>query len=80
VDSGGSRDATRRFAATRSDRWGAVRSLAAARRERWAAAVCRRLAAARRERWDTTVSRRAVRVVPRGCRVGDGDGDTRADW
>jgi hypothetical protein len=35
--------------------------------------------AARRKWWGTIVSRRATRVVPRGCRVGGGDGDTAAD-
>jgi hypothetical protein len=89
VHSGRSVDAARRLAAARSDRWGAARSLTVATRERWAAVVSKRLAAARRERWGTTVSRRlaaarrerrAARVVPRGCRVGGGDGDTAADW
>jgi hypothetical protein len=79
MDSGGSRDAARRLAAARSDRWGAPRSLAVARHKRWAATVSRRLTAARCERWGTTVSRRAARVIPRGCRVGGGDGDTPAD-
>jgi hypothetical protein len=84
-----SRDAARRLAAARSDRWGAGRSLAAARHERSTVVVSRRLAVARRERWGTTVSRRlaaarrewrAARVVPRACRVVGGDGDTAADW
>jgi hypothetical protein len=79
VDSGGSKDTARRLATTRSDRRGTTRSLAAARRERWAAFISRRLVAARRERWGTTVSKRAARVVPRGCRVGGGDGDTATD-
>jgi hypothetical protein len=79
VDSGGSRDTARRLAAARSERWGAARRLAAAKHERWAVAISRRLAAARRERWGTTVSRRVARVVPRGCRVGGGDGDTATD-
>jgi hypothetical protein len=79
---------TRRLAAARSDRWGAARSLAAARRERWAADVSRWLAAAWRERWDTAVfrrlkagrcERRAARVVPRGCTVDGGGGNTAAD-
>ena len=63
MDSGGSRDAARRLPVARSDRWGTAWSLAAARRERWGAAV----------------SRRVARVVPRGCRVGGGDGDTVVD-
>jgi hypothetical protein len=63
MDLGGSRDAARRLAAARSERWGAARSLAVARRERWAATVSKRLAAARHEWWGTTVSRRAARVI-----------------
>jgi hypothetical protein len=63
---------TRRLAAARSDRWGAARSLAAARRERWDTVVFRRLKAGRRER-------RAARVVPRGCTVDGGGGNTAAD-
>jgi hypothetical protein len=55
VDSGGSRDTTRRLPVARSDRWATTWSVAAARRERWA--VSRRHAAVRRERWGTTVSR-----------------------
>jgi hypothetical protein len=39
VHSVGSRDATRRLAAARSDRWGTARSLTAVRLERWAARV-----------------------------------------
>jgi hypothetical protein len=54
VDSGGSRDASRRLPVARSDRWATAWSLAAARGERWA--VSRRLAATRGERWGTTVS------------------------
>jgi hypothetical protein len=78
-----SRDAARRLVAARSNRWGVAKSLAAARSERWAPVFSKRLAAARRKRWGTTVSThewRAGRVVPRGCRVGGGDGDTAADW
>jgi hypothetical protein len=75
VDSRRSKDAARRLPAARSERWGAARSLAAARHERWVASVSRRLVAARRERWGITVFRRAARVVPRGCRVGGGNGD-----
>jgi hypothetical protein len=63
VDTGGSRDTTRRLAAARREQWYATRRVAAARRERWGAAV----------------SRRVARVVPRGCRVGGGDADTVAD-
>jgi hypothetical protein len=80
VDSRGSRDAARRLVAARSEWWGVARRLVAARSERWAATVSRRLAAASRERWGTTVSRRAASVIPRGCRVGSGDGDTTSDY
>jgi hypothetical protein len=54
------------------------RSLATTRSERWDAA--RRVAAARRERWGATISRRVARVVPRGCKVGGGDGDTTTHY
>jgi hypothetical protein len=63
VDTGGSRDTTRRLAAARRDQWYATRRVAAARRERWGAAV----------------SRRVARVVPRGCGGGDGDTQLTAD-
>jgi hypothetical protein len=66
VDSGGSRDATRRLPVSRSDRWATSWSFAVARRERWA--VSRRFAAARGERWGTTVSRRLA--APRRERWG----------
>jgi hypothetical protein len=88
VHSGGSGDAARRLPTAKSDRWGAARSLVAARCERWATVISRRLAAAWHEWWCTTVSRRlatgrherrAARVVPRGCRVDGGGGDTAAD-
>jgi hypothetical protein len=58
VDSGGSRDVSRRLPVAKSDRCGTSWSLAATRRERWAAVVSRRLTAARYERWGTIVSRR----------------------
>jgi hypothetical protein len=80
VDSGGRKDAARRLAAAKSDRWGATRSPKAARRKRWAAVVSRRLTVARRERWGTTVSGKAARVIPQGCRVGGGNGYTTTDW
>jgi hypothetical protein len=41
--------------------------------------AARRVAATRRERWGAAVSRRVARVVPRGCRVDDGNGDTADD-
>jgi hypothetical protein len=63
VDTGGSRDIARWLTAARSEWWDAARRLAASRRERWGAAISRRVA------W----------VVPRGCRVGGGDGDTTTD-
>jgi hypothetical protein len=44
VDIRGSKDAVRRLAATRSERWDAARRVAAARCERWGAAVSRRVA------------------------------------
>jgi hypothetical protein len=78
VDLGGSRDAARRITSARSERWGEARRLIGAKRERWDATVSRRLAAAMRKRWGAAISRRAARVVPRGCRVGSGDGDTTA--
>jgi hypothetical protein len=88
VHSGGSRDATRRLPAARRDRWGTTKSLTPARQKRWATLISRRLIAAWHERWGTAVSRRlaasrrerrAARVVPRGCRVDGGGGDTAAD-
>jgi hypothetical protein len=48
--------------------------VAAAKREWWDTA--RRVATARRERWGAAVSRRVPKVVPRGCRVSGGDGNT----